>query len=118
MSKKLVYICSPFRGNYEDNTENAMSYCRVIMRHCPDVIPIAPHLYFPRFLCDTDEDERKLGMDAGIALLDNCSEMWVFGIDKPSEGMRAEIEHAKKYGTPIRDGFKVLEKIITESMKG
>ena len=116
--KKLVYICSPFRGNYEDNTENALIYCRVIMRHCPDVIPIAPHLYFPRFLDDLDEDERKLGMEAGIALLDNCSEMWVFGIDKPSEGMKAEIEHAEKCGIPVKDGFNLLVKIIAGTSKG
>lgn len=117
MSKKLVYICSPLRGDYVTNTENAKNYCRVAMMHIPGVIPLAPHIYFPRFLYDTDEEERKLGMSAGIALLDKCDELWVFGIENPSEGMRAEIEHAKERGIPVREGFEVLGNAILEHFK-
>ena len=119
MRERLVYICSPLRGDYETNAENARVYCRVIMRYGPDdVIPLAPHIYFPQFLYDTDTEERKLGMDAGIVLLDKCEELWAFGLENPSEGMKAEIEHAKERGIPIRDGFKVLEDNIIRIMKG
>ena len=105
MSKRLVYICSPCRGDYEKNKMEAQCFCRIVMNHYPDVIPIAPHLYFPQFLEDTDPSERSLGMEAGLALLDMCDELWVYGLKNPSEGMRAEIDYALKKGIKIRDGF-------------
>lgn len=73
----------------------------------PDVIPIAPHLLFTQFLDDTKPNERSIGLEAGIALLDMCDEIWVYGLVNPSEGMAAEIEYAKEYGIPIVDGFKM-----------
>ena len=105
MNKKLVYICSPYSGDYENNTLKARCICRIIMNHHPDVIPIAPHIYFTQFLSDTDQTERALGMEAGLALLDMCDEMWVYGLKNPSEGMRAEIDYALKKGIKIRNGF-------------
>ena len=105
MSKKLVYICSPCRGDYEKNIREARGYCQVVMKNYPDVIPIAPHVYFTQFLDDTNPTERSLGMEAGLALLDMCDEIWVYGLTNPSEGMQAEIEYALKNGIKIRDGF-------------
>lgn len=104
MSKKFVYICSPCRGDYEQNIQKARAYCRVIVTFYPDVIPIAPHLYFTQFLDDGKPNERSLGMEAGLALLDMCDEIWVFGLDNPSEGMKAEIDYAHKNGIPLRSG--------------
>lgn len=118
MSKKLIYICSPLRGNYEENIENVETFCRMAMKHIPDVIPLAPHIYFTRFLYDVVEEERVLGMAAGIALLDKCDELWAFGIDNPSEGMRAEIEHAKARGIPVKDGYLELHFDIYKTMNG
>lgn len=105
MSKKLVYICSPYSGDRDKNTMAAHCFCRIAMNHYPDVIPIAPHIYFTQFLDDTDPTERSLGMEAGLALLDMCDEMWVYGLQNPSEGMQAEIDYALKNGIKIRDGF-------------
>ncbi len=36
----------------------------------------------------------------GAELLKECSELWVFG--QPSEGMKEEIELAKRIGIPVR----------------
>ena len=102
--KKFVYICSPCRGDYKKNLQQARDYCREIVKKWPDVVPIAPHLYFLQFLDDTVPNERSLGMEAGIALLDMCDEIWVYGLSSPSEGMKAEIEYAKEHGIPIRNG--------------
>lgn len=46
MKKKLIYICSPCRGNdgnYEHNIEMAQYYCRTVMHMFPNLLPIAPH---------------------------------------------------------------------------
>lgn len=108
MQKKLVYICSPLRGNIKRNIAHAREYCELTMQHYPDVIPIAPHIYFTQFLDDTIPAERSKGMEAGLVLLEKCDEVWVFGINYPSEGMEREIEYAKAHGIPVRDGYLAL----------
>ena len=104
--KKLVYICSPCRGDYEKNIDNAATYSRAAFRK--GYIPITPHLYFTRFMDDTNSKERSMAMDAGSQLLLMCSEVWVFGLDHPSEGMQAEIALAIRHGIPIVDGDEIL----------
>ena len=39
--RPLVYICSPYRGNTNENIENARKYSRFAVVH--HSIPIAPH---------------------------------------------------------------------------
>ncbi len=46
-------------------------------------------------------------MDMGISLLSMCDELWVYGIDNPSEGMKAEIAYAEEHGIPVRDAADV-----------
>ena len=104
--KKLVYICSPCRGDYEKNIDNAATYSRAAFRK--GYIPITPHLYFTRFMDDTNDKERSTAMAAGSQLLLMCSEVWVFGLDHPSEGMQAEIALAIRHGIPIIDGDEIL----------
>ena len=90
--RPLVYICSPYRGNTNENIENARKYSRFAVIH--HSIPIAPHLLFPQFLDDADPDERELGIFFGNAIMSKCSEVWVFG-SRISAGMQAEIRRAK-----------------------
>lgn len=104
--KKLVYICSPCRGNYEMNMDNAATYSRIAFKK--GYIPITPHLYFTRFMNDDNEREHCMAMDAGLQLLLMCSEVWVFDLDHPSEGMQAEIALAIRHGIPIFDGDEIL----------
>ena len=106
MNKPLVYICSPCRGNYEMNIDNAVSFSRAAFTR--GYIPITPHLYFTRFMNDENSKERSMAMEAGLQLLLMCSEVWVFGLDHPSEGMQAEIALAIRHGIPIVDGDEIL----------
>lgn len=104
--KKLVYICSPLRGDYDINIDNATEYSRAAFTR--GYIPITPHIYFTRFLNDDNERERCMAMGAGLQLMLMCSEVWVFGLDHPSEGMQVEIAHAIRHGIPIKDGMAVI----------
>lgn len=106
--RKFVYICSRLRGDIEKNTEKARQYCRDAMLLYPEVVPIAPHIYFTQFFDDTDPTGRSIGMEAGLALLELCDEIWVFGVENLSEGMRNEIEYAKLHHLPILNGVKEL----------
>lgn len=103
---KYVYICSPCRGDYENNIENAITYCAAAFSL--GFIPIAPHIYFTRFADDKKPEDRIRGMDAGKEALLSCSELWAFGLDHPSEGMQEEIALAVRSGITIRDGFEAI----------
>ena len=96
---KIVYICSPYAGNVEENTERARRHCR--FAYDEGMMPIASHLLYPQFLDDSIIVERKMGMHFAFVLLGKCDEMWVFG-SYPSDGMLAEIEVAKERDIPIR----------------
>ncbi|MHB8964094.1 MAG: DUF7768 domain-containing protein [Saccharofermentanales bacterium] len=96
---KKVYICSPLRGDAAGNIQKAKEYSRYAIKEC-GVIPITPHIYFTAFLDDTSPQERELGIQAGLELLRDCDEVWVFG-DRLSEGMKQEIEFAHMNGIPV-----------------
>jgi hypothetical protein len=95
--RPLVYICSPYSGDIENNVVNARIYCKyAVANHC---IPIAPHLFFPQFM--DDDTERELAMFMDLVLLSKCEELWVFG-NVISKGMGQEIEKAERKNMKIR----------------
>lgn len=113
---KKVYICSPWKGNHEP-TESRSSVEKkheiIVRAICRKValqgnIPIAPHLFFTRFLDDGNTTERKIGQKLGLFQLKECDEMLVYlhccGI---SEGMQAEMNFATGKRIPIYK-FKIL----------
>ena len=106
--RPIVYICSPYAGNIENNIANARRYSRFAVE--AGYIPIAPHLLFPQFLDDDDPKERELGLFFGNAILSKCAEMWVFG-DRISEGMEAEIKRATWKGHRIRYFSETCEEV-------
>ena len=95
--RPLVYICSPYAGDIERNTDRARAFSRFAVEK--KYIPIAPHLLYPQYL--NEETERWLGLKMGIVFMGKCEEIWVFG-DVISEGMAAEIERATKMRKKIR----------------
>ncbi|MFI3253655.1 MAG: DUF4406 domain-containing protein [Eubacteriales bacterium] len=122
---KIVYICSPFRGDTVSNITNAqqprlsslapsgqftLRYSRFAVEQ--GVLPIAPHLLFPQFMdkvnfCeakregalghDDNPDERNQAMEFNQTLLHLCQEVWVFG-NSNTMGMAFAIAFAKKAG--------------------
>lgn len=115
MRTRFIYICSPCRGDMEKNITKAQGYCREVVELFPDVVPIAPHVYCTQFMDDTNPKERALGMELGISLLGICSELWVYGMDNPSEGMKAEIEYAKEHGILVRDAAEAYQSTGNET---
>ena len=97
--RPLVFICSPFAGDVDNNIEAARHYSRFAVDS--GYIPIAPHLLFPQFLNDNNVQERQLGLFFGNVLMSKCSELWVFG-DRISVGMESEICRAKRKNYTIR----------------
>lgn len=106
--RPIVYICSPYAGDTENNTAAARRYSRFAVE--AGYIPIAPHLLFPQFLDDNNPTERELGLFFGNTIMSKCAEMWVFG-DRISEGMEAEIKRATWKGHRIRYFSETCEEV-------
>ena len=98
---KKVFICSPLRGDFENNRRIAECMCRFATLLGYE--PRAPHVYFTRFLSDDNEEEREKGIQYGLDWLKECSEIWVIMPNSElTEGMTTEIAHAKKLGIEIK----------------
>jgi hypothetical protein len=97
--KPLVYICSPYSGDVDENVNKARAFCRFALEQ--QCIPIAPHLMFPQFMDDSNPKDRELAMFMDIVLMGKCNEVWVLS-DTISEGMAMEIEKAEKRRQTVR----------------
>ena len=103
----LVYVCSPYRGNVDENVIKARKYSRFAFDE--KNIPITPHLLYPQFINDNDLFERNIAIHKiNYVLIGLCKEMWVFG-DVITEGMEREILIAKKRKMRIRYFSKDLK---------
>ncbi|KUO77221.1 MAG: hypothetical protein APF81_08395 [Desulfosporosinus sp. BRH_c37] len=51
-------------------------------------------------------------MELGNEILKKCKEVWVYGIQNPSEGMKAEMDLAKKIGIPVRDAVEIYGEMM------
>lgn len=97
--RPLVYICSPYSGDVEGNRKRTVEFCRFALE--AGQIPLAPHLMFPQFMTDDDQEQRELALFMDIVLMGKCSEVWVLG-ERISEGMVAEIAKAKQRRQRVR----------------
>lgn len=103
---KIVYICSPLRSNIKRNIKrnikNAIEYGRYAYKL--RYLPIIPHPYTDIIapdLKDNIPEERKKILNISMTLLSLCDEILVFG-NYISDGMKKEIEYAKKNKIKIK----------------
>lgn len=99
----IVYICSPYRAETEEEHNRNLEYARHLTRQAlkDGDCPITPHLYITQCMDDNDDAERKIGMAAGRILLRECSKMIVGHKYGVSKGMREEIKTARTSSIPI-----------------
>lgn len=100
---KKVFICSRYRADERHTVEEAVSSALSACGHAiqKGYAPIAPHLYIPRCLDDSNPEERAAGMAIGREFLKMCDEVWQWG-KTVTEGMAEELAYAKKLGKPIK----------------
>lgn len=96
---KLIFVCSPYRGNVEYNTSRAKGYCRFVQSK--GYAPYAPHLHNTQFLDESIHEEREAGIMLGMQLLKRSDEMWLFG-NRLTDGMEAELMKAQRMKIPVR----------------
>lgn len=106
---KMVYIASPFRGDYETNLKNAVEYCKIASYK--GVLPVAPHIMYSGWCRDYISKEREMGLKLGYELLSHSAELWVMG-KVHSEGMKGEIQYAWEHQIPT---FYIPEPLLLET---
>lgn len=95
---KRIYVASPYSGDIERNTEYAKNACRFVIKQ--GYAFFCPHLLYPNILQENNPKERQLGLDMGLAMMESCDELWVFG-KHISKGMAMEMKRAKEINMPI-----------------
>lgn len=99
----MTYVCSPLsaptRAGVLANAAKAVSYMALAEKEFGDRA-VAPHAYLPYLLDDRIPEERALALEFGQKLLAMCSRVVVFG-SRISDGMRREMEAARRLGIPI-----------------
>lgn len=124
----IIYICSRFSANTKEQFNLQLDLTKSISKKV--VLAghevIVPHLYYPQFLDDNDEQDRLIGTQSAIKLLDVCDALFVAIELKVSKGMEAEIKAAKQKQISIyyfrnmnelRDILKRVEKQNEKSIK-
>lgn len=107
--RPLVYICSPYRGDVDNNIQKAKKYCQFAIDK--QVTPIATHLMYPQVLGKTETRKtRELAMSMGRNIIKRCRELWWFG-DHQTDGMKDEIEYARHKALIIRHFSENCEEI-------
>jgi hypothetical protein len=95
----LVILESPYAGEVEQN----IAYARECMRDClfRGEAPFASHLLYTQCLDDTIQDERDLGIHAGLLWGDKADRTVVYTDRGISRGMKYGIERAISVGRPV-----------------
>ncbi len=94
----IVYISHPYGGKCE-NRHAVADLFRKLQEKYPNTLFLSPiHAFAPIYHTVSYED----GLNRCLWLLDQCTEMWVFGDYKNSVGCKAEIEYCRKNYIPFQ----------------
>ena len=120
-SAQKVYVCSPYRGNGDGDIQFHESFAAAICRflwNTRGVLPIATHLFFPRFLDDKDPRQRDWALEAGRMAIEECDYVYCAALAAPpSDGMAQEMEHAAARGILVEYCYYTVDsaKVMIES---
>ena len=102
---KLVNIESPYAADTPEGIEKNVVYARACMADClaRGEAPIASHILYtqPGILRDSVREERRLGIEAGLAWNQRAEATVVYVDLGITSGMLLGVEHAELAGRPV-----------------
>lgn len=96
---KIAIVESPYRSETDFELLRNLAYARALVHHFTmrGLSAHASHLLYTQCLDDRDPEQRRLGIEAGLALL-RVADVHAFGVDLGvSDGMRLGMEKAKSH---------------------
>ena len=99
---RRVILESPFAGNVIGRWVNRR-YARKCLKHSLDKgeAPLASHLLYPQALNDSNEDDRRKGIAAGLSWVHHAEATVVYVDRGITQGMMAGIDAAEAQGVPV-----------------
>ena len=94
---RRVFISHPFSASPERHAAAVKRIARALARD--GCLPLAPQIYLPQFV--DEATQRDLALQMCLDLVSLSDELRVYG--RVTEGMRLEIEAARKLGIPVVD---------------
>ena len=103
MQGEIVIIESPFKGRTPEEEAENIAYAKEAMRDSlyRGEAPFASHLLYPQMLDDADEDERRMGIEAGLRIGQLADRTVVYTDRGISPGMKQGIKRAEDEGRPV-----------------
>lgn len=100
---EFVIIESPFKGRTPAEEAENIAYAKEAMRDSlyRGEAPFASHLLYPQMLDDADEDERRMGIEAGLRIGKLADRTVVYTDRGISPGMKQGIKRAEEEGRPV-----------------
>ena len=100
---EFVIIESPFKGNTPAEEAENTAYAKEAMRDSlyRGEAPFASHLLYPQMLDDADEDERRMGIEAGLLIGRSADRTVVYTDRGISPGMKQGIKCAEDEGRSV-----------------
>ena len=99
---KLLYIAGPYRAKTSAEVVGNINFAWLValevVRTCPDVFPVVPHLN-TQHMDGAAPDQYFL--DGTMELLKRCDAILAIGDYRKSAGTLAELEYAAKKGMPM-----------------
>lgn len=102
---KLVYICTPLRGDAEKNVEFARQEAQEVFQE--GCIPVCPNLIFPPIADLENPDHDQAVWEMSLRLVESCQEVRVLGPEWTEE-MWAVIRHAMNLGIDVMSDQKTI----------
>lgn len=100
MKQKLIYVCSPYRGDVKNNKEKAKEFAKKVLKE--GHLPICVHVFLNEVSGMSERNGQRIDLlILGRQYVEVCDEVWVFG-NKATEGMKGEIKIANKRGIKVR----------------
>lgn len=100
---KPVIVESPYAANEKHSVKDHELYLRECLRWCLDnrYTPYASHRMLTDVLNDSVEQERELGITAGLAMASAINTVFVFVDYGLSDGMERAIDHHAQNGVKV-----------------
>lgn len=105
---KYIGVIHEYGGD-PDNVEAAGSFCCLVARYLPNVVPLSP-LHMFAFLDDHEMSERRLGIRLWRTMMSRCDEVWTVG-RCASEGCIGDLAMCKEVGVPVFDGPSRMDEL-------
>jgi hypothetical protein len=98
---RRVFLCSPYRGDIDRN----LAYLHTAIGDSVSrgEAPFAPHLIYPQVLDDSDPEQRRRGLEAGLSWLRQADCLVAYIDFGYSHGMQTERLFAEQYGIHIEE---------------